>query len=104
MLPARVRCDADLEESIGALDECCHRRCEGIVSRGAEWVERLAPESEPSPRIRSLGKLVSVLRDEHKRVESEDDRMLHPEVDRRSKVLEISELLLTQGCRVDWSG
>jgi hypothetical protein len=44
------------------------------------------------------------LGNEHERVESEDDRMLHPEVDRRSKVLEISELLLTQGCRVDWSG
>jgi hypothetical protein len=44
------------------------------------------------------------LGNEHERVESEDDRMLNREVDRRGKVLEIGELLLTQGCRVDWSG
>jgi hypothetical protein len=43
------------------------------------------------------------LRNEHERVESEDDRMLHPEFDRRTKLLEIRKLLLTQGCGVDWS-
>jgi hypothetical protein len=44
------------------------------------------------------------LGNDHERVESEDDRMPHADVDRRTKLLEICKLLLTQGCGVDWSG